>query len=55
MGFPEEVTLLAVPGTEQSLPKRRSGEGIQAVKMVHLIITTIAECVCHFLVAKHNV
>ena len=55
MGFPEEVTLLAIPGTEQSLPKRRSGEGIQAVKMVHLIITTIAECVCHFLVAKHNI
>ena len=55
MGFPEEVTLLVVPGTEQNLPKRRSREGIQAVRMVHLIIITVAECVCHFLVAKHKV
>ena len=50
-GFPRGGDTDAVPQTEQNLPKERRREGIQAVRMVHLIKIIIAESVCRFLVA----
>lgn len=49
-GLPRGGDTNAVPRTEQNLPKERR-EGIQAVRMVHLIRIIIAEYVCYFLVA----
>ena len=50
-GLPRGDDTAAVPRTEQNLPKERRREGIQAVRMVHLIKIIIAEYVCYFLVA----
>ena len=50
-GLPRGDDTAAVPWTEQNLPKERRREGIQAVRMVHLIKIIIAEYV-YLLVAK---
>ena len=49
-GLPRAGDTDAVPQTEQNLPKER-GEGMQAVRVAHLIEIITAECVCYFLVA----
>lgn len=51
-GLPRGGDTDAVPRTEQNLPKERRREGMQAVRMVHLIKIIIAESVISRLQAQ---